>query len=503
MKKRLYIQLGRSGDILNVLPLLRRDFEVSGIRPLLLVAEQYRPLLDGVGYAEPFVWRGDFADLAGAWPVAERIAETNGAEIVCTQIYGNNVTTVRTASSFVRQSWDQSPGAPPWGTLPLVFDRRDPTREAGVSNLLTRNVRDRPYIVLALSGESSPFPHAGALANYIRTKLRREFAIVDVSGFIAPRFYDLLDLLENAHAIVAVDSGVLHLAYAAPFTPVVAFVTREPTPWHGTAWRPQHVARFFYDEAPECFARVVDRLFDPLRDPPYLYHVWSRFGPVDEETARRMELARATWQAEYTATGRWIPRGIETDVGFETSAKFGDPRPVGFVRDAVDHAADGIGSSDIIAWTNADVCLTPGITGWAIDHCARAGAAFTHRWDFDRLDEPFRSESEVIRGDWYPGSDAFFFTAGWWRRHRNEYPDMLIGREQCDEVLRQLIKRHGGLEIHGAVYHERHASFWEAGANRETNPGNVYNRKLARKWFLRTGYGPNDPEWWAIPTPRD
>lgn len=499
MKRRLYIQLGRAGDILNVLPLLRLDFERTAQRPLLLVAEPYRPLLDGVAYVEPIVWRGAFEDVAGAWPVAEELAKRHDAELVPTQIYGNNITTIRTASSFARQSWDQAPGAPPWGTLPLVFDRRDPTREAGVRNQLLQRAAGKPYIVMALAGESSPFEHAGALRSYVRNKLGRDFAIVDVSGFLAPRFYDLLALLEGAHAIVTVDSGVLHLAHAAPSTPVIAFVAREPTKWHGTAWRPQHAARFYYDEAPECFASLVETIYTPTLYQPMIQHVWSHFGAVDEETARRMEFARATWRAEYAATARWIPRPVENDFGLRTSAAIGDPRPVGYVADAIDHAAAGAASGDVIAFTNADVCLTPGITGWVLDHCARAGAAFTHRWDFDRLDEPLRSESDVVRGDWYPGSDAFFFTAKWWRRHRGEYPEMFVGREQCDEVLRQLVKRHGGLEIHGAVYHERHPSFWCEGDNRESNPGNVHNRRLARKWFLRTGYGPNDPEWWAIP----
>jgi hypothetical protein len=506
MKTRLYLQLGRAGDILNVLPLCKSDFDRTGVRPVLIVAAAYRSLLEGVTYVEPVVFPGEFENMSEAWALAEELAAAKDLAIVCTQIYGDATAGQTTAFSFLRQSWDRVPGAPPWGSLPLVFDRRDPTREAGVINALRRNGRARPYIVTALAGTSSPFEHGPALLRYLRAKLGREFEIVDVSGFAAARFYDLLGLLEGAHAIVAIDSGVLHLAHAAPAVPVVAFITRDPNAWHGSAWRPQHVARFFYDEAPECFAAVVDELVRSngravVRRLPMIVHAYAHFGTVDEETERRIDLARETWLAEWK-TARWLPIEFPQTERARTSLlpPISDERPVPFVKDMLARAEKIAADEDILAITNADVCLVPGITGKILDACARGGAAFTHRWDFDRLDRPLRSESEVAaNGKWYPGSDAFFVSVAWWRRHGSEFPDMLLGRERWDEVFRQLVKRHGGREIHAAIYHERHASFWEAGDNRAKNPGNLHNRRLAHRWFLRTGYGPNDHEWWQLP----
>lgn len=225
-----------------------------------------------------------------------------------------------------------------------------------------------------------------------------------------------------------------------------------------------------------------------------IFHVWSDYVPRDRETLRRMEFAEATWESEYAHGWRSVPFTTST----RDSSDVGDSRPMPYIHDLIESVMHrNPRDSDVIALTNADVCFTPGLTGWILDAVPRHGTAFTHRWDFPRLDKPLVNEAQVKRGKWYPGTDAVFFTAQWWKAHRHEYPDMILGREQCDEVLRQLVKRHGGVEIKGAIYHEKHASFWESSENLRANPGNRHNRRLARAWFLKTGLRANDPEWWA------
>src|SRR4051812_1661114 len=119
---RLYLQLGRAGDVLNLLPLCRRDFLATGERPLLMVAPPFASLLEGVGYVEPVIYPGKFEDIAGAYRAAENIAAMRGdLEIVCTQIYAEGLACEEACSSFMRSSWDRVPNSPPWGTLPLVF----------------------------------------------------------------------------------------------------------------------------------------------------------------------------------------------------------------------------------------------------------------------------------------------------------------------------------------------------------------------------------------------
>jgi hypothetical protein len=255
--KTVYLQGGRCGDILNVIPLCWRDHE-AGFRSLVMVNEAYAPIFDGIGYADVIPFAEKFEDVIGVWPKAEAAAKEHGARLVCTQIYGDKMATAETCSSFMRESWAQVPGAPAWGTLPLIFDKRDRKREAVVGRILLQNSTGKPYVVCCTSGTSSPFPGNRELMRELRRKLGKEFDFVDVSAFIAHRFYDLLGVMEGAHCILSVDSGLLHLAHACPKVPVVAFITRTPSPWHGSPWRPSHVARLYYDEMPERTGDVIE-----------------------------------------------------------------------------------------------------------------------------------------------------------------------------------------------------------------------------------------------------
>lgn len=256
--KTVYLQLGRGGDVLNILPLCWRDYTTTGERSLVMVSEPYASLFDGIGYAQCLPVSNKFEDISGAWPLAEKAAQEHGARLVCSQIYGDGIATAETCSSFMRESWAQVPNAPAWGSLPLIFDRRDKAREQAVTRMLRRNGTGKPYVVLALDGKSSPFGHSRELVRHLTRALGKDFDLVNVSGFLAPRMFDLLGLLEGAHCLVTVDTGILHLAHAVPSLPVVAFITREPSLWHGSPWRPSHVARFFYDEMPECIGAVEE-----------------------------------------------------------------------------------------------------------------------------------------------------------------------------------------------------------------------------------------------------
>lgn len=500
MKPTLFVQLGRLGDILNVLPLCFAEYARAGERPHLMIAEQFAAAIKGVTYVVPLLWRGEFEDLPGALLVAEQVAETMGLRLICTQIYGRHFAVPENCSSFMRESWAAVPGSPPWGSLPLMIDR-DLDAEAVVTWTHVGEIEDpRPIVLLALSGHSSPFAHGRALKKLLRNELDRDFRVRDLSGYLAPAPRDLLGLMRKAHCLVTVDSGLLHLAHAVPNLPVIAFLTREPSIWHGSPWRPNHVSRFFYDEAPECLASVAPAVRN-ARDPdarPRIVHVWSEF-TGDRETRRRMKLARASWALEYGHYDGWRPHAMrEADHWRQsTDSPVNDERPVPFMRDLIAHALNlDLGPTDVIALTNSDVCATPGLTGWILDSVQRHGAAFSHRWDFDLLESPLTGEHQVIRGAFYPGSDAFFFTRAWWDQHGAKYPDMLLGREHVDEVLRQLIKGTGGVEIHAGIYHEEHGSHWKSGASCQ---GNRYNTTLARRFFVQHGTGPNDHEWWRQP----
>lgn len=510
-RPKLFLQLGRAGDILNILPLAKWSADAHREPAIVIVAPEYERLFEGVSYALPVVHKERFEDLAGATNLGLKLADQLGHDLIATQIYGEGVWAEQACWSFLRESWARCPDAPAWGSLPLVFDRRDAGREADVVAQLRRG-RTGPYVVCALSGTSSPFPHALEVLEGLRGA---GIDVVDVSGYLTDRFFDVLGLLEGARAIVAVDSGVLHLAHAVPQVPVVALITRDPSKWHGSAWRPQQVARFFYDEMPDRLRDLIGAVSwrfpimmegvvidEPSKRDhrPRILHVYTHLERgASEDTNRRNAFAESTWAPEY-AVGRWVglPFGETNLTRSSGDSPIDDERPIPFMHDVINAAlAVEHEDGDVIAWTNADSCFCPGLTGRILEMVERHGCAFTHRWDFHRrLAKPLVNESQIRRGEWYPGTDAVFFTVGWWKEHRDEYPDMLVGREQNDEVLRQLVKRHGGHEIPAAIYHEKHPSFWEHHGRRMNGNGNLWNHRLAREWFRRTGFRPFDPIWW-------
>jgi hypothetical protein len=489
-----FVELGRAGDILNIFPLAKREFEKTGIKPRIMIAAQFADLLEGISYATPLVWPGIFDDICPAlWT-----AQQDPGEVVVCQIYGHGWIPPHLCTSFLRESWALAGADIPWGSVPLVIDRRNARRERAVVRDLIGDSRKKIVLVSA-RGFSAPFPGADiALASLLEVQLGPKFKVVDLSHFRAPRMFDLLGIFDRAHCLLSIDTGTKHLAPASD-VPVISLVDWER--WPASSWRPKEVARFIYKEFPARSLDIVDAA-RRAKDPdfgPRIVHVWSAPSRdrMDENTLRRTAVARQSWRQEYKMTGRWIPAPFKRHLANRDSRSVGDSRSVPFIRDMIDQAIQSArDGSDIIALTNADVCFTPGITGWILEAVPRQGAAFANRFDFPRIDRLCVSEADVLTsGIRFHGTDAVFFTVDWWALHGGEFPDMLLGREHWDEVFRQLIKRYNGVELEAAIYHEKHGAFWDSEQGKSVNLGNLYNKNLINEWFARTGYRPGDAIW--------
>ena len=228
-----------------------------------------------------------------------------------------------------------------------------------------------------------------------------------------------------------------------------------------------------------------------------IIHVWSHLtGPGNpeptENTRRRLALALRTWK-EAAAVARqfdilWEILGVHRNALNRNSTDLGDPRPVAYKKDVINAALVLTEKpEDIILITNSDICVAEDMGVQIVDSVNKFGSAFTHRYDFSvPIDEP-KSIPEILKGCWYPGSDLFAFSVSWWHDLGNKlFPDMLLGREGGDCVLRNLIKKTGGTEIHSRTYHEDHVSDWESDI-RTTLPGNIHNLKLANQYFAEHG----------------
>lgn len=223
-----FVVLGKSGDIISLLPAMKRISDQSGVRPVMMVSDEYAGILDGVSYLVPwpvpFKWPADMSR-------ARQEAEKEFSIVVVPQFWNDDqpITPIRgdTSVKMNGHEWSFSIAAWPnqmaaqWcragatvkemETLPVIFDRRDLKREASLA--ATVNGWRKPVILYNLEGASCPFAHAPEILKTL-WPLRHLFDLVDLSRLQAHRIYDLLGLYDRAAALITVDTATLHLAGA-------------------------------------------------------------------------------------------------------------------------------------------------------------------------------------------------------------------------------------------------------------------------------------------------
>lgn len=228
-----------------------------------------------------------------------------------------------------------------------------------------------------------------------------------------------------------------------------------------------------------------------IPDTPLIVHLSHFMGIPDGATARRMGTARDSWEREYSEhRGEWNA-SVLTFV--RDSRDIGDPTGVHYVRDMIQQ---GIGLAnndrDIIFLTNADVGFAPHLTPRLRQTVARYGAAYMRRAEFERIMAlPTLEEMRAVEP--FVGGDGFAFTVGWWRQHGNIFPDVILGRYGWDSAMKNLIRRAGGVEMRGELFHETHVADWNANPDAIfDNPANQHNRTLLLGWVAQYGGSPED-----------
>lgn len=217
----------------------------------------------------------------------------------------------------------------------------------------------------------------------------------------------------------------------------------------------------------------------PLKSSRTCWHVYSqrqRWG----SDLRRHQLAQLSWHREYEA-GEWRVLAVpESRLPRTSQSVLKDTRKLPFLRDLLDMAVRGAAVQDLIVFTNDDVLFAPGL-GESLFHVERA--AWASRHDFIRL-PVLPTCLDIAAAGKHCGADLFAMTPQWWRRYHYQWPDMVLGCEAVDLVMRKLMKATGGIELHAALAHEEHASWWQT---HRADPGAEHNRKLAGAWLNKRG----------------
>lgn len=459
MPPKLYIELGRTGDIVNILPLMLREHSHDNIFRLM-VAKEYWPLLQGCSYVKPVIYHGEHNQpgLAEAWAKIHKPGED---PVVC-QVENNPHDTRRVTDSYQKESWRLAGALEEFGRWPLVFDQRKAARE---SELVGRYRREKPLILFGGESLSSPFGDRDRLLATLRSEFM-DYDVIDLATIKLPHIFDLLGLYDAAALLVSVDTVHLHLCRASHI-PVIA-LTNEG--WLGSVPPPCTLTAFRYSEVLGHPLKVVAAARAALSCPPrQVFHCVDLFGATE-----RHARARRVWQEGYQAG--IIPVHVSR---YQRNARqIGCDRPLPFLKDVLMTAMIPSRLDDVVLFGPDDVAFKPAIGAWATQHVGRFGAA------------------SMRRTDGHCGRDLFGFTKRWLDEHWDEIPDFILGVDSWDTALAVIIRHQCGIAStldnltkdffpcetdDRLVLHEDHPSSWYV-PGYEKEPAAAHNRRLFRQW---------------------
>lgn len=243
-----FVQLGRAGDLIQMLPAFKAIHDRTGENPIVVVSRDYANVFDGVSYVDR--WEVNLPWSQGV-AQARGMAELKYPWVVALQFWNDSKD--QFASEVTRQArmlqchgekwcvdaekWPDY-GTAMWSlagfsrddmlTLPLVFDRRDLRREAELARRCLHPTR--PNLLFNWTGISSPFPYTPEFQQVL-ARYWKQFNFVDLGTIRAERIYDLLGLYDRAVGLITADTATLHLAPAS-LIPYIAFTRRD---WSGSA----------------------------------------------------------------------------------------------------------------------------------------------------------------------------------------------------------------------------------------------------------------------------
>lgn len=200
-----------------------------------------------------------------------------------------------------------------------------------------------------------------------------------------------------------------------------------------------------------------------------------------DDEARRFDYAMKTWRLHFNH-GTLLEFPVTTSTFSRSSSDMGDASPAPFVVDVLDYGCHFARPEDVVVYCNRDIALTTTAPSRILSHASHHGISIGLRRAM--TPNPNHYYHSVMNCKRDGGVDMVAVRPDWWKTHRSKYPDMLIGREGWDWVMRRLAEELVGKNAYldDCLIHEPHDSWWRT--VRQTNPGQLHNRRLARKFFV-------------------
>jgi hypothetical protein len=419
----IFVMLGRTGDILSILPLFYSTFQKTGEKQILMVAKEYATILEGVSYVTPVVYDGSHYEITKAVAFAKTMAE----KVICLQVNGpvseikehtyNGTHAIST--SFEKEMFRLAGRLGEWDDcLPLVFDQRDMEREKKLlrdNGLMFRGYK-KPMILLSLKSNSSPFPYADLLKEFVTLKFGATHRIVELPQ--AERIYDLLGYYDRAELLIAIDSAPLHLAWACRKLPVFALTQDRPILWNGSPWRPNHLWYCRYHDWPERAVEMNETIlsFEPNRKSPDYVTVWSDYNN----------------KTVYYPRNEVLPVSLGA-CGRDSGNTLKDSKRHPYLRDVIRMAIQrACGDESKIYLTRKNVSIKN-------ENCP-IPISFSYRMSHDQFS---------------PIADLFCATRKQWKNMLPDIPDLVLSDDYVwSQCLWAVFKKHGGTDATGCCKFE-------------------------------------------------
>lgn len=429
--QRTFVILGKNGDLISFLPLLRAQPE----RPAIMVATEYLPLLEGVSYVDVIEFRGRCDELRRAVDEARKLSSDvrvcsiiGSTQDVKEFAYNSVGKDCATTDAFDKEAWKLAGQLKLWyQNLPLIFDKRDLEREAWLYSSLNIPA-NKKLILVSCGGQTSPFKYKKLLMHLLETRFRKGYHILDLDEIQAERFYDLIALYEKAFCLVATDSAPLHLANAVQSLPVVALVNDKPHLWNGSSWKPQHILHVRYSDFASRATEVIEAIkgIKPTQGMgDKVLQIWNAYDEQRENPG--MEPPWFTMRIEPKMFGRDSKVAVKDDGRYP------------FLKDAIRAAAMKCGDNDVICLTKPDTIFCGDITTALM---SLTTPAYHHR----RIHMDGQDQH-------YPAVDLFAFTKAFWNEHSKELPDFIWGNDwYWNRAMLGLLRKYGAVELDGLIY---------------------------------------------------
>jgi hypothetical protein len=492
------VELGRFGDICNILPIAQHIAETYA-KPHLIVSKEFASLLEGCSYVEPYPVDLKNAQINEALAIANREFKF----VVNCQIWGQNFEIVKQCASYNRESWRMAGFAHKFDDKDWrpVFDRRDAGREEALWRKLDNG---KPMVLVNLT-KSVSSPYKGTDTMMFIKESRPQFNVVDVADLVLHRIYDLVGLIERAACVISIDTAMLHLS-AATDTRVVAIINAAV--WLGSEVRCKPVSVATYATVTREFVLhgidlAVSEIVPAFKPPQVvtaperkLIHCVERHTESNPKEQVRKAIAQVSWDVLYAdgvvPAHMWnYPRN---------ALSIGDIRPLPFLKDLLRFGMDQAGDDDIIFWTNDDNYLHKDLADLLRFHVAVYDVCTSQRIEFKNSSFPSTPKPPHIWKEFdsgHMGRDLFAATKRWLLKHWEELPDFILGASDFDLCLACMVRRHFNIEPtraniegtmwpaeieRGYVAHQYHTPKWRDPDNIHSGAAQRWNRDKFRVW---------------------